>query len=242
MRTYYRTRMNANNIQIQRGRKPQAPERPVTWSAETVWAAAAYAYRINGRQYLKSHEYRVDSQGRVTNDLIRSRNRDVMNQALRDLSMITEEDRLLGNRARDWLGKDILMKTLKGALTEFETSCQRVVAQEEFDEWTTRYELALVPSQISAYEQAIQLETAMAGLDRTPVAAVGEKVETNIRVIKTVYSQNYGVYFVTGLTPDCRAVFFSYRDRLGVGHQCRIRGTVKAHRENSTQLNRVRIS
>jgi len=57
-----------------------------------------------------------------------------------------------------------------------------------------------------------------------------------------MYSQNFGVYFITAVTADRHAVFFSYRERLANGHQCRIRGTVKAHRENSTQLNRVRIA
>jgi hypothetical protein len=60
-------------------------------------------------------------------------------------------------------------------------------------------------------------------------------------VVKSVYSQNYGVYFITGVTASRQAVFFSFRERLAKGHQCRIRGTVKAHRENSTQLNRVRM-
>jgi hypothetical protein len=66
-------------------------------------------------------------------------------------------------------------------------------------------------------------------------------VDVEITVVKSVYSQNFGVFFITAITTDRRAVFFSYRDRLANGHQCRIRGTVKAHRENSTQLNRVRM-
>jgi len=244
MTTYYRTQMNANSIQsqIQRGRRPRAWRCSVAWTAETVWAAAAHAHRINGGEYLKDPEYAKDEEGLWTDRVLRLRNRDVMKRALDDDSVITEADRDLGNRGRDWLSKSIMMKTLKGTvLSEFEQGLQRAVTMTEFDEWGCRYELALVASQIRAYEQAVQLEAAMEGISAEPIADIGAKVDVEITVVKSVYSQNFGVFFITGITADRQAVFFSYRDRLANGHQCRIRGTVKAHRENSTQLNRVRM-
>jgi hypothetical protein len=223
--------------------RPKTSERPVAWTAETVWAAAASAHRINAGEYLKDPEYAKDSNGLWTGTLARYRNRDLMKQALDDHSVITDQDRDLGHRARNWLSKSMMVKALKGSLlTEFEQNLQRAVALEEFDEWGCRYELALVASQIRAYEQAVQLEAAMEGISNEPIAEIGTKVDTDITVVKSVYSQNFGVFFITGITADKRAVFFSYRDRLANGHQCRIRGTVKAHRENSTQLNRVRIA
>ena len=235
MKTYYRTQMTPSR------QRTRAPERPVAWTAETVWAAAAYAHRINDGEYRKDPEYARDSQGLWTDNVLRLRNRDVMRRALADDGLITDTDRDLDNRARDYVSKAILVKTLKGTLSEFEQSLQRAVAMTEFDEWTSRVELAIVASQIRSYEQAVQLEAAMEGISREPVAEIGAKVDTEITVVKSVYSQNFGVYFITGVTTDKRAVFFSYRERLANGHQCRVRGTVKAHRENSTQLNRVRI-
>lgn len=236
--------MNPHSIQsqIQRGRRSKAPEHSVAWTADVVWAAAATAYRVNGGEYLKDPEYAKDDQGRWTETVLRRRNRDLMHDALRGQITVTEADRELGTRARDWLSKSIVLKTLKGSfMSEFETACQRMVTLEDFDEYGSRYELALVPSQIKSYEEAVQLETAMAGVRNEPVAAVGEKVDLEITIVKSVYSQNYGVYFITGVTTTRQAVFFSFRERLANGHQCRIRGTVKAHRESSTQLNRVRI-
>ena len=207
-----------------------------------MWAAAAHAHRINGGEYLKDPEYAKDDQGLWLDTIVRPRNRDIMKRALDDDSVITEADRDLGARARDWLSKSIMMKTLKGvAFSEFEQGLQRAVIMTEFDEWGCRYEMALVASQIRAYEQAVQLEAAMEGISNEPVADIGAKVDVEITVVKSMYSQNFGVFFITGITTDRRAVFFSYRDRLPNGHQCRVRGTVKAHRENSTQLNRVRI-
>jgi hypothetical protein len=99
----------------------------------------------------------------------------------------------------------------------------------------------LVCSRPRAYEDAQQLEQAMEGISHEPLAPVGDRVDERVTVAKSVYSQNYGVYFITAVTESRHAVFFSYRERLATGHQCRVRGTVKAHRENSTQLNRVRI-
>ena len=214
----------------------------MAWSAETAWAAAAYAHRINDGEYRKETEYRMDENGCYTHDVVRGRNRDIMNQALRNETLITDQDRDLGNRARDYVSKQILVKALKGTLSEFEQSLQRAVAMTELDEWTSRMELAIIASQIRSYEQAVQLEAAMEGISSAPVGAIGDKVDVEITVVKSVYSQNFGVFFITGITADKRAVFFSYRDRLANGHQCRIRGTVKAHRENSTQLNRVRMA
>ena len=239
MKTYYRTQMTRSGPS--KTQRPRAPERPVAWTADAVWAAAAYAHRINAGDYLKDPEYARDADGLWTGNVLRLRNRDVMRQALGDEGLITDADRDLGRRARDYVSKNILVKTLKGTLSEFEQSLQRTVTMVDFDEWSSRVELAIVASQIRGYEQAVQLEAAMEGISSEPVAAIGAKVDIEITVVKSVYSQNFGVYFITGVTIDKRAVFFSYRDRLANGHQCRVRGTVKAHRENSTQLNRVRI-
>jgi len=226
---------------VARGRKPRSTEPARAWPAETVWAAAAYAHRINDGEYRKENEYRIDENGCYTHEVVRVRNRDLLHRALQDETLIVNADRDLGLRARDYISKAILVKTLKGTLSEFEQSLQRAVGMTDFDEWNSRMELAVIASQIRSYEQAVQLEQAMDGISSEPVAAVGEKVDTDITVVKSVYSQNYGVYFITGVTADRRAVFFSYRERLTNGHQCRIRGTVKAHRADATQLNRVRI-
>ena len=49
-------------------------------------------------------------------------------------------------------------------------------------------------------------------------------------------------YFATGVTIDNRAVFFATDANLQIGSRVNIKGTVKAHREESlTQLNRVKI-
>jgi hypothetical protein len=60
-------------------------------------------------------------------------------------------------------------------------------------------------------------------------------------VIRSNYSVNYGVYFVNAVTALGQPVFFSYRQNLQTGSEYRISGTVKALRDDATQLNRVKI-
>jgi hypothetical protein len=85
------------------------------------------------------------------------------------------------------------------------------------------------------------MEQVMADVDTTPVAPVGEKVQLNVEVVKSVYSANYNVYFITAKTDGHQMVFFSYRERIQTGSWIMIRGSVKAHRQDATQLNRVKV-
>jgi hypothetical protein len=228
--------------QVKRARRPAASTtNEMVWAPATVWAAAAHAHRINGGEYLREPEYLRDAEGMPTQDIVRRPNRMIITEALMDQSLITDSDRELGTRAQDWHGKNLMIRALKGTLSEFDQAIQRALTVEAFSLHRDRTDIAVIASQIRAYEQAVQLEAAMEGISREPLADIGAKVDTNITVVKSVYSQNYGVFFITAVTEDRRAVFFSYRERLSNGHQCRVRGTVKAHRENSTQLNRVKI-
>jgi hypothetical protein len=49
------------------------------------------------------------------------------------------------------------------------------------------------------------------------------------------------VNFITGINSDDQVVFFAYKSELEVGKMYDIYGTVKGHRDNSTQLNRVKV-
>jgi hypothetical protein len=213
----------------------------MVWAPATVWAAAAHAHRINQGEYLREPEYLRDAEGMPTQDIVRRPNRMIITEALTDQSRITDADRELGARAQDWHGKNLMIRALKGTLSEFDQAIQRALTVEAFSLHRDRTDIAVIASQIRAYEQAVQLEAVMEGISREPMADVGAKVDANITVVKSVYSQNYGVWFITAVTESRHAVFFSYRDRWPNGERLRVRGTVKAHRDLSTQLNRVRI-
>jgi len=231
--------------QVKKARKPQAATtNEMTWAPATVWAAAAHANRINGGEYLRDPEYQVaevDAEGNHTEAMIRRSNRVIITEALMDQSQITDADRELGARAQDWHSKNLMMRALKGTLSEFDQALQRALTVEAFSLHRHRTDIAVIASQIRAYEQGVQMQEVMDGILREPLADIGAKVDANVTVVKSVYSQNYGVWFITAVTESRHAVFFSYRDRWPNGERLRVRGTVKAYRDLSTQLNRVRI-
>jgi hypothetical protein len=73
------------------------------------------------------------------------------------------------------------------------------------------------------------------------ISSVGNKVSTSVEVLRCVFSQKWMTNFVTGITSDDQVVFFAYKSELPVGKMFDIYGTVKAQRDNTTQLNRVKV-
>ena len=215
--------------------KPQVAQAAV--SADVIWAAAAYAHRENGGEYLKEDQWRMNATPPYR---AREANRVLMWRAIQDNTLLTGADYEFGRVVREWTQKDLMVKTLKGQLNDFDRALVTSAQRDHFL-MSDRYEISIVCSRPRAYEDTRQMEEAMEGISREPLAAVGDRVDEPVTVVKCVFSQNYNVFFVTAVTESRHAVFFSYRERLNIGHQCHVRGTVKAHRENSTQLNRVRV-
>jgi hypothetical protein len=102
----------------------------------------------------------------------------------------------------------------------------------------------VIASLPASYERAVKRDTQNRKLESASggfVGRVGDKVKLNVEVVRSVFSQQWNVYFVSGITSDDQAVFFSYREAIPDGKLVVAYGTVKAHRGNSTQLNRVKI-
>ena len=232
-RSYYRTMTAMDEITY---RTPA----DVAVSAEVIWAAAAYADRVNEGEYRKEPEYRV-IEDRITDEVVRQPNKIHMWQAIRDASLITDGDTETGRRALDYVRRNLVIKGLKGTLSDFDRSLSHVVEMDEFLTAADRYEIALVTSQIRAYREGTRMDAVLADVNTAPVAAIGERVELEVTVVRAVFSTNYNVYFITAKTTANQMVLFTYRERRPVGERLRIRGAVKAHRADATQLNRVRI-
>ena len=229
MYSYYRPRYAARKAQM----KPV--QLATVLGSEVMWAVAAYADRVNGGVYVRE----TVNNGEVN----QTRNRDIIREEVqRGLSNVTEADFELGREARAWHRGRIVMKSLKGQpLSDFERSLQDVVQQEEFSNRTDALAIAIVASQIASYRKGLAAEQMVASADTSPLAAVGARVAVDAVVVRSVYSQNYNVHFVTARTQCNRLVFFSFREGLDADTPIRVRGTVKAHRPDSTQLNRVKL-
>ena len=222
-------------------RRPMAKKIPVTVTlvtADQVWTFAATADRINGG-YIKEDQRSADGQC-----VIREANKAMLKRWLREgyCGEDTPEDRDVGAAARAWHRGRLLMTALKRPLTEFENMLNRAAGLDEFALEVNQLEIAIIASQIQSYRSGVAEEQKMWGTDISPLAPVGTKVEFQVEVIKSVYSQNYNTNYIRAVTLDTRkVVMFTYREGMDPDTVITIRGTVKAHREDCTQLNRVKV-
>ena len=204
------------------------------FNANDVWGAACAAQRINGK-YVKlsmlSSDPGVNCQS----------NRQIVNSLLTDPWMITEEDYEQGKKVRAFY-QAYTFKILQGKhLNEFDNNAM-VIANRDII--TSEYDVAVISSLPSCYERGVVRQTvdqrvnfATGGL----IGQVGNKVSTSIEVLRSVFSHTYNVNCITGINSDDQVVFFAYKKELDVGKMYDIYGTVKGHRDNTTQLNRVKV-
>lgn len=239
-RTYF-TPQNGYNPRYG-ARASKAAVNSFKYPVEDVWGAAVAAQRVNG-EYVKENIVKFDDNG--SQEVVKKRNRDIMMDFLSVPGTITDEDRVAGQECRKFLQNDLTFRALKGQLSEFDASVSRVVAVEgEFDSAQHRLELAVVAclpqsQQRAQARQSIQdrVRSATGGY----VGKVGDKVTATAEVVSAKFSQIYGIFWVTAITQDNQALFFSYKSQLVSGTQINLVGTVKAHRDNQTQLNRVKV-
>lgn len=204
-------------------------------NADDVWAAACQAQRTNGA-YVKLSVLTEDdkSQNKLSN-------RQIVESLLVDTTLITDEDREQGLKVRAFY-QAFTFKILQGKqLSEFDNNAMLIANREVI---TGTYDLAVIASLPSCYERGVKRQTvdqrvnfATGGL----IGSVGKKVSTSIEVLRSVFSQTYNVNFVTGINGDDQVVFFAYKSELEVGKMYDIYGNVKAHRDTTTQLNRVKV-
>ncbi len=223
--------------------KPKSKPAGVKHSVDNVWGAACAAQRING-SYVKETQHRFDEDTNTT-VVVKQRNRDIMADILANPAVLTVEDIAQGQECRKFLEQDITLRGLKGRLTEFDTAISKTVAvSEEFDTVTNKYELAVVASLPASHQRSLSRQEVDSRVRQTAGGHVGTpdaKVDLDVEVVSANYSQSYGIFWVTAITQDNQAVFFSYRSKLITGTWIHIKGTVKAHRDGKTQLNRVKV-
>jgi hypothetical protein len=220
--TTYRARTNTKKVVL-------------NLNADDVWAAACQAQRTNGA-YVKLSVLTDDdkSQNKLSN-------RQIIESLMVDTTLITDLDREQGLKVRAFY-QALTFKILQGKhLNEFDNNAMVISNR---DTITSTYDLAVIASLPSCYERGVKRQTvdqrvnfATGGL----IGNVGKKVSTSIEVLRSAFSQTYNVNFITGINGDDQVVFFAYKKDLEAGKMYDIYGTVKGHRDNTTQLNRVKV-
>ena len=214
-------------------KKPKKPVEPtINYTVEQVWAAAAYAQRVNGE---------FISAARDTTE--KPSNRKIMNLALADSSLVTAKDSQVGEQALAWISRDLMVKALKnGELSAWDQSISTVVGREDYTNGD-RLALSIIASQISAYQKGLRADAILARVNSTAgyLAPLGQSVTATVEVTKVVYSIQWNRHFISGITDGGQMVLFAYKESHAEGTKLAIKGTVKAHRDNLTQLNRVKV-
>ena len=221
--------------------KSRAKPVGVKHSVDNVWGAAVAAQRMNG-SYVKAALYDYDDNGPK---IVKHRNRDIMTNILANPAQLTVEDIAQGQECRKILQQDITFRALQNRLTEFDSSVSKVLAvEDDFDTDKHKLELAVVACLPQSHARALERQATQERVRQTSgdvIGTPGDKVRLDVEIIKSNFSQQWNTWYATGVTQDNSAVFFAYRQELARGVKHTITGTVKAHRDGSTQLNRVSI-
>ena len=203
--------------------------------ADNVWGAACQAQRING-SYVKLSV--LTEEDKSSNKLS---NRQMIETFMVDSSLITEEDMEQGKKVRAFY-QALTFKILQGKqLNDFDNTAMLIANR---DVITSNYDVAVIASLPSCYERGVKRQTVDQRVNFARggfIGQVGNKVSTSVEVLRSAFSQTYNVNFITGITSDDQVVFFAYKSELEVGKMYDIYGTVKGYRDNSTQLNRVKV-
>ncbi len=217
-----------------------------SYPLKDVIAAACVAQRVNG-EYLKMdkniYENGSEYVGYGDNPLIETKiaNKTIMYQILNDdIQQIQDEDREQVKKIIS-LYNGLSFKIISGKhISDFDHVVLAVLQKEQI---TSSLDIAVLASLPKSYERLMIRENADSRIAFTSgyVGKVGDKVECKIEVIKCVFSHNFGIYFVTGITENNQSVFFSYKEKLETGTNVIAVGRIKAHKENSSQLTRTKV-
>jgi hypothetical protein len=169
-------------------------------------------------------------------------NRQLVFDVLENVSSFTPEDHENGQKILSYY-KGLVFKILKGIpLNAFEKQVVSIVEKEQI---TTVYDVAIIASLPSSYEKSLKRDIIKERLNFAKggfISTVGSKATLDdVEIIKNVYSTKFETFFVTGITPLEQPLYFSSKKELQVGSKVSVTGTVKAHKEKITQLNRVKV-
>lgn len=205
----------------------------ISYKAEDVWAASWQAYVTNGNQYVKAV---VTGSGQKPNRMI-------VEELLSDTTQITQENRDASETMRRYF-MGLTFKMIEGKkLSDFMQGAYDAACKTEIK---TKFELAIVASLPATYEKSAKRDDVDRRINFARGGYIGdgalsEKVTLNIEVLKSVWSQKWNTWYITGITGEDQVVFFASKESFDIGTHLTITGNVKAHRDNSTQLNRVKV-
>ena len=206
------------------------------FTAETVWACAAAAQRIN-EGYFKEDQWDSAEAGVK----IKTANKSLVKAWLRDqdYSLVTAADTEEGIRARNHF-KSYTFLAIAGRLNDFQETAMKLAAKEEF---TGRdiYDFSV----ISCLPSVAVRDVANSELKREIFTSeqlqgnIGDTIVGDITVITARFNNDYNRYKITARMGESFVDFWFGQELEGT---IRVKGKIKTQRGNkTTQLNYVKI-
>ena len=206
------------------------------FTADQVWGAAVAADRINGG-YIKEPVY-----SRNLDVIEKEPNKAIVKRWLRENSFgaITEADIEQGRTIRHYFN-GLLLKELSGKINDFERSALKIAQKDEFT-GRDMLDFAIISCLLAAMlrDQARKELDSDIRSSTQLTAAVGDKIQGEIHVVKSYYSKEYNKFRITATLGDSYVDFWfnnALEGRVG------IKAKVKSQRgDNTTQLNFVKVT
>ena len=208
------------------------------FTADQVWGLAVAADRVNGG-YFKEDVYVMENecQKRVT-----QANKLMVKQWLREgaFTEATEADIEQGREIRHYFN-GFLLKELSGKINDFERQALRIA---QIDEFTSKnlLEFAIVSCLPSTQRRDVDKNALAAEVRNSTqlTGQVGDKIQGEIEIVKSYYSQEYNKFRITAKLVDS-FVDFWYNTNIDAGSRVSIKAKIKSVRgDNTTQLNFVK--
>lgn len=208
-----------------------------SYDTDFMFSAAAAAYRIHRNEYVKAGSFHTDENGVIAP--VQS-NRETIKNLLSNPEGITDADREMGAAVRRYY-QGLSFKILGGkVLGELDAKALAFASGNEVSERDIGI-MAYLPQGYFIAQKRQQVEERIQSATGGLIGNVGDKVTLNVDVVRSLYSRQWNTYFITAITDNNQSVFFSFKQGFTGGAKLKISGTVKAHRDGQTQLNRVRM-
>ena len=208
------------------------------FTADQVWGLAVAADRINGG-YFKEDVYVMENQCQKRT---KEANKMMVKNWLRTgaFSEATAEDVAKGQEIRNYFN-GFLLKQISGKINDFEAQALRIA---QMDEFTSKnlLEFAIVsclPSVMLRDQSRNELAREVRNSTQLQ-GNVGDKIQGEIEIVKSYYSQEYNKFRITAKLVDS-FVDFWYNTSMDTGSRVSIKAKIKSVRgDNTTQLNFVK--
>ena len=205
------------------------------FTAEQVWGLAVEADRINDG-YLKEDLWDTAEAG----VRIKTANKVLVKQWLREERQPSVEDVEKGREIRHYFN-GFLLKQISGKINDFERQALRIA---QIDEFTSKnlLEFAIVSCLPSTQRRDVDKNALAAEVRNSTqlTGQVGDKIQGEIEIVKSYYSQEYNKFRITAKLVDS-FVDFWYNTNMDTGSKVSIKAKIKSVRgDNTTQLNFVK--